>query len=274
MSINFTINNYLFTLANFQNFLQKFLPLKMSFLRKLNPFGAKKGRGSGPFSPPSSSKKSSDQHRTTLERLREMEDLLQKKQTHLENQIEAQLAIARKLGKTNKRAALQALKRKRRLEAELQRMDGTLTTIELQREALENARNNVQVLGAMQQAAGVLKNAQKYLTPDKVLDVMDEVNEQQELAREVADAISNPLQRMDAGWDDQELERELEALEQEDLDKALLKVERNLGVVEVDGDAAGPSSGGAVKEDVKETLPASVEDLDDKDLAELAQWSV
>lgn len=56
-----------------------------------------------------------------------------------------------------------ALKRKKRLEAELIRIDGTLTTIELQREALESARNNIQVLEAMKDAANVLKNAQKYV---------------------------------------------------------------------------------------------------------------
>lgn len=60
-------------------------------------------------------------------------------------------------------AALNALKRKKRLETELARVDGTLTTIEMQREALEAAKNNLQVLGAMRDAANVLKDAQKFV---------------------------------------------------------------------------------------------------------------
>jgi charged multivesicular body protein 4 len=46
------------------------------------------------------------------------------------------VGVARKNAKTNKRAALQALKRKKRYEKQLQQIDGTLSTIEMQREAL------------------------------------------------------------------------------------------------------------------------------------------
>ena len=50
----------------------------------------------------------------------------------------AELANARKNAKTNKRSALEALKRKKKFEAQLQQIDGTLSTIEMQREALGN----------------------------------------------------------------------------------------------------------------------------------------
>ena len=53
--------------------------------------------------------------------------------------------------------ALQALKRKKRFEKQQQQIDGTLTTIEFQREALENASTNVEVLSVMGQAAKALK---------------------------------------------------------------------------------------------------------------------
>ena len=43
-------------------------------------------------------------------------------------------------------AALQALKRKKRYEKQLQQIDGTLSTIEFQRDALENASTNTEVL--------------------------------------------------------------------------------------------------------------------------------
>lgn len=60
-------------------------------------------------------------------------------------------------------AALMALKRKKRLEKQLQQIDGTLSTIEFQREALENANTNTEVLHNMSYAAKALKAAHQQL---------------------------------------------------------------------------------------------------------------
>ena len=65
--------------------------------------------------------------------------MLIKKQDFLEKKIDLEIGAARKNAKTNKRAALQALKRKKRYEKQLQQIDGTLSTIEMQREALGNS---------------------------------------------------------------------------------------------------------------------------------------
>lgn len=56
-------------------------------------------------------------------------------------------------------AAIQALKRKKRFEKQLQQIDGTLSTIEMQREALEGANTNTAVLTNMKSAADALKAA-------------------------------------------------------------------------------------------------------------------
>jgi len=58
-------------------------------------------------------------------------------------------------------AALQALKRKQRYTNQLQQIDGTLSTVEFQREALENATTNTEVLKVMGDAAKALKSAHK-----------------------------------------------------------------------------------------------------------------
>ena len=94
-----------------------------------------------------------------IQKLRETEDMLLKKQDFLEKKIESELAIARKNAKTNKRAALQAIKRKKRHEAQVAQIDGTLTTMEQQREALEGANTNTAVLQTMGEAAKSLKKA-------------------------------------------------------------------------------------------------------------------
>lgn len=54
-------------------------------------------------------------------------------------------------------AALQALKRKKRFEKQLAQIDGTLSTIEFQREALENSHTNAEVLRNMGLAAKAMK---------------------------------------------------------------------------------------------------------------------
>ena len=55
-------------------------------------------------------------------------------------------------------AAILALKRKKKYEKQLQQIDGTLSTIEMQREALESANTNTEVLKTMKNAADALKN--------------------------------------------------------------------------------------------------------------------
>ena len=55
--------------------------------------------------------------------------------------------------------ALQALKRKQRYMKQLQQVDGTLSTVEFQRSALENATTNTEVFRVMGDAAKALKTA-------------------------------------------------------------------------------------------------------------------
>jgi len=118
---------------------------------------------------------------------------------------------------------LQALKRKKRYEKQLQQIDGTLSTIEFQREALENANTNTEVLSVMNIAAKALKGAHKNMDVDDVHEMMDEVAEQQEIANEISEAISNPV-GFGGDVDEDDLMAELEELEQETLDEKLLDV--------------------------------------------------
>lgn len=53
--------------------------------------------------------------------------------------------------------------------------------------------------------------------------MMDDIAEQQDVAKEISEAISNPV-AFGSVIDDDELEKELEELEQESLENELLKV--------------------------------------------------
>ncbi|XP_078501057.1 charged multivesicular body protein 4a isoform X2 [Lissotriton helveticus] len=158
-----------------------------------------------------------------IQKLRETEEIMVKKQEFLEGKIQQELATAKKHGTKNKRAALQALKRKKRYEQQLSQIDGTLSTIEFQRESLENATTNTEVLKTMSEAAKAMKEAHQHMDVDKVDDLMADITEQQELAQEISDAISRPMGFAD-DVDEDELLAELEEMEQEDLEKELLNV--------------------------------------------------
>ncbi|XP_068560589.1 charged multivesicular body protein 4b [Cebidichthys violaceus] len=159
-----------------------------------------------------------------VQKLRETEEMLAKKQDFLEKKIDLELMTAKKNGTKNKRAALQALKRKKRYEKQLAQIDGTLSTIEFQREALENANTNTEVLKNMGYAAKAMKAAHENMDIDKVDDLMADITEQQEVAQEISDVISRPIGFGDE-FDEDELMAELEELEQEELDKNLLEIQ-------------------------------------------------
>ncbi|OXA48348.1 charged multivesicular body protein 4b [Folsomia candida] len=151
-----------------------------------------------------------------IQKLRDIEEMLRKKQEYLEQRVEKELEVVVKNVKKNKPAALQALKRKKRYEKQLQQIDGTLSTIEMQRDALESANTNTAVLKAMSEAAKAMKGANQNMDADKVHDMLDDVAEQGEVAAEIANAISNPTS-FSQDVDEAELERELEELEMEEL---------------------------------------------------------
>ncbi|XP_075776579.1 charged multivesicular body protein 4c [Pelodiscus sinensis] len=158
-----------------------------------------------------------------LARLRETEEMLTKKQEYLETRIQRELAAAKHHGTGNKRAALQALKRKKKYEKQLSQIDGTLSTIEFQREALENSHTNTEVFKNMGYAAQAMKKVHENMDLDKIDSLMDDVTEQQAVAQEISEAISNRVGFGDE-FDEDELMAELEELEQEELNKKMTDI--------------------------------------------------
>lgn len=196
-----------------------------------------------------------------IQKLRETEEMLQKKSDFLEKKCENETNIAKQNAQKNKRIALVALKRRKRYEKQLQQIDGTLSTIEFQREALENASTNTEVLKVMGDAAKALKNTHQ-MDVDEVHDLMDQISEQNEVANEISEAISNPV-GFGQDVDDDDLMAELEEMEQEQLDEKLLEVQgpdiENLPVV--------PESSVSVN------VPSSKNKSEDDEMKELAAWA-
>lgn len=235
----------------------------MSFLGKVLG-GGKKTEKTGNKKPQKvGGKKKADQSSTpgeAIQKLRETEDMLLKKQQFLERKIEQELAIAKKNGTQNKRVALQALKRKKNYEKQLEQIDGTLSTIEFQREALENASTNTEILKNMNYAAQSLRAAHQGMDVDKVENLMDDISEQQQIAQQIGEAISQPV-GFGHDIDEDELERELEELEQQELDSKLVDV----GALDLE--LPSPP-----KTEPKGRTKHRAEE-DDDDMKELAAWA-
>eukprot|EP00069_Balaena_mysticetus_P000128 bmy_14874T0 len=117
----------------------------------------------------------------------------------------------------------QALKRKKRYGKQLVQINGTLSTIEFQREALENANTNTEVLKTVGYATKAMKAAHDNMDVDKADELMQDIADQQELAGETSTAISKSV-GFGEEFDEDELMAELEELEQEELDKNMLEI--------------------------------------------------
>lgn len=105
---------------------------------------------------------------------------------------------------------------------------------------------------------------------DKVHDMMDDIAEQQDVAREISDVISNPV-GFGQDIDEDELERELEELEQEELDKELLDVSvPGTTLPEVPTDDLKDKE--KAKEKKRAPAAAAAAD-DDADMKELMAWA-
>lgn len=225
----------------------------MSFFKNL--FGAKK-----PEPAPSTSE--------SIQKLRDTENMLLKKQEFLEQKVEQELDLAKKNASANKRVALQALKRKKRYEQQLEQLQGTLTTIETQREALENANTNAAVLDTMKGASDALKKSHKDMNIDNVHEMMDDIAEQNDIANEISNAISTGI--ISSGVDEDELAKELEELEQETLDSELLNVTPTPSKLP---DVPSTDLPTASKDKEKKKAKPVAEDDEDPDMKELMQWA-
>ncbi|XP_029955785.1 charged multivesicular body protein 4c [Salarias fasciatus] len=215
----------------------------------------------------SSSSSKSKHHRSrggpspqeAIHKLRETEEMLTKKQDYLEKRIEQELATAKKHGTKNKRAALAALKKKKRLEQQLTQIDGTLSTIEFQREALENSHTNTEVLKNMGYAANAMKRVHENMDVNKIDDLMADITEQQDVAQEISEAISRPFGET---FDEDELLAELEELENQAEEE---------GMMTMGGLPSVPSSSlPSLRPGQRATTRRRIEE--DQDMQMLASW--
>ncbi|KAI9917175.1 hypothetical protein PsorP6_013346 [Peronosclerospora sorghi] len=158
----------------------------------------------------------------TIRTLRDQLESLEKRELHIMKKIALQLEEAKqKNAAKDKRGALFALKRKKMLEAEVEKLQGSRMTLETQVMTLESAHVNMETFTALRSGAEQLKAIHGQMNVDKVDTIMDDIQEEMATADEIGRAISQPLGSQ--LYDEDELEDELREMEELELEEKTLE---------------------------------------------------
>ncbi|KAL0374449.1 UNVERIFIED_CONTAM: Vacuolar protein sorting-associated protein [Sesamum radiatum] len=160
---------------------------------------------------------------TTLDKLNETLEMLEKKEGVLQKKASAEVEKAKEYTKAkNKRAAIQCLKRKRLYEEQIGQLANFQLRIHDQMIMLEGAKATTETVDALRSGAAAMKAMQKATNIDDVDKTMDEINEQTENMKLIQEALATPIGAA-ADFDEDELEAELEELEGAELEEQLLQ---------------------------------------------------
>ncbi|GAX09304.1 charged multivesicular body protein 4 [Fistulifera solaris] len=185
----------------------------------MNWFGKKKTTAPTTVSATSTARPADPQ--TTIVTLRETIANQEKREEHIARKMEQMVQEAKvKMAKGDKKGALFAMKRKKLFEAEIDKIQNVKMTLETQVISLESAAQNAQTFKAMETGSKTMKKIRTEVGIEMVDDIMDEIKEEMEMANEINEAISQPVDPLMA--DDDELLEELNALESADLEAELL----------------------------------------------------
>ncbi|KAJ7533791.1 hypothetical protein O6H91_13G065200 [Diphasiastrum complanatum] len=160
---------------------------------------------------------------SSLDKLNETLEMLEKKEKVLQKKIAAEIEKAKEYTRAkNKRAAIACLKRKKLYENQVEQLGNFQLRIHDQMIMLEGAKATTETVDALRSGAVAMKAIQKATNIDDVDKTMDEINEQTENMKQIQEALSAPIGAA-ADFDDDELEAELEELEGAELEEELLK---------------------------------------------------
>ena len=112
------------------------------------------------------------------------------------------------------------MKRKKLYEGEIDKIQNVKMTLETQVINLESSAQNAETFKAMEAGTKTMQKIRTEVGVEKADDIMDQIKEEMEMAQEINNAISQPVDIMMA--DEDELLEELNALETADLEKELL----------------------------------------------------
>jgi len=160
-------------------------------------------------------RKKKENPQDTIARLRESLETLDKREQFLDKKIQQQLAEAKRYNAAgNKRMAVAALKRKKMLMDQQQKIAGAREKIEIQMNAIESAKMDMEIIDSLQVGTKTMAEMHRGMTAEKVDKVMDDMQDQMAVSQEISDALG---QQVGDVIDEDELLEELDELEEEDI---------------------------------------------------------
>lgn len=158
----------------------------------------------------------------SIAKLRETLETLDKRDQFLDKKIQQQLEEAKKYNAAgNKKMAIAALKRKKMLTDQQAKIMGAREKIELQLNAIESVKMDMEILNTLESGTKTMKEMHKSMDVNKVDEVIDNMNDQIDISNEIANAMSQPVGEV---FDDEDLLKELEDEELKDLEKDIDKI--------------------------------------------------
>ena len=168
---------------------------------------------------------------TIISKLREQVELLEKRNTFIEKKKNTLIAEAKqKLTSGDKKGALLILNQKKKIDAEIEKNQGSQLLLENQLSALECATINKEVITSLMVGNKAMNQINKDLSPEKIDELMDDIQEENDNYKAIQDAMTQPLQQI---YDDDELLAELEELSNETNEEK--ELEKLLHVNDVNG---------------------------------------
>jgi charged multivesicular body protein 4 len=138
--------------------------------------------------------------------------------------VENEVAKAKDcLARNDKKGAMLALKRKKMVMVKLDALENNYLQIQEHILDLESLQTTTETFSAMKEAAKAQKSAMAKHNVDTVHDVLDDLQEVKDNVQAIQDAMETSSGLYSGEIDDTELEDELAALEEEDLNAELLK---------------------------------------------------
>merc|ERR1719438_606639 len=122
---------------------------------------------------------------------------LKYRENHLQKKIDGMVIEAKeKMAKGDKKGAMFALKREKMYEGEMEKICNVKMTLETQVMNLESAAQNADTFNAMKSGTNTMKKIRTDLGIDKVDDLMDDIREEMDTAKDISDAMAQPIDGM------------------------------------------------------------------------------
>jgi len=147
-----------------------------------------------------------------INELRENIDLIEKRKLFIEKQKTQLITEAKeKLNNNDKKGALLILNKKKKIEEEINKNQGSQLLLENQLSNLESANLNKHIINSLSKSNKAIHSLNKDLNVDKIEELMDDIQEEQDNYNTIQSIMEQPLQQI---YEDDDLNKELEELEE------------------------------------------------------------